>query len=89
MTLINSLVNSYNLSELFSEALGLEKGHLKKMDCVKAMTIVSSYSPPCPEPELAMGSKKLADPSFITILSPDEMIGGLQVYHKDHSQINM
>ncbi|XP_026459299.1 1-aminocyclopropane-1-carboxylate oxidase homolog 1-like [Papaver somniferum] len=66
------------LAELFSEALGLHKDHLKCMDCTQYL---GHYYPPCPEPELTMGSTKHADQSFFTILLQDQ-VAGLQFLHQ-------
>ncbi|KAG9441530.1 hypothetical protein H6P81_017384 [Aristolochia fimbriata] len=68
------------LSELLSEALGLDPSHLKDMDCMKLQEMLSHYYPPCPEPELTMGSTKHSDPIVLTILLQDR-IGGLQFVH--------
>lgn len=66
------------LFELLSEALGLKPDHLIELDCAKGHLIISHYYPPCPEPELTMGTSKHSDPDFLTILLQDQ-IGGLQV----------
>ncbi|MCL7036128.1 hypothetical protein MKW94_015880 [Papaver nudicaule] len=75
------------LTELFSEALGISKDHLKGMDCNQCLTINGNYYPACPEPELTLGTKNHADPVFFTILLQDH-IGGLQVLHQS-SWINV
>ncbi|KAK4258123.1 hypothetical protein QN277_007615 [Acacia crassicarpa] len=66
------------LFELLSKSLGLKADHLKSMDCAKGHCLLSHYYPPCPEPELTMGTTKHSDPDFLTILLQDH-IGGLQV----------
>ncbi|CAB4292286.1 unnamed protein product [Prunus armeniaca] len=70
------------LFELLSEALGLKSDHLLGLDCAKGHVILSHYYPPCPEPELTMGTTKHSDPSFLTILLQDQ-IGGLQVLYEN------
>ncbi|KAK7257052.1 hypothetical protein RIF29_30745 [Crotalaria pallida] len=70
------------LLELFSEALGLHADHLKSMGCAEGLMVLGNYYPPCPEPELTMGSTKHSDNGFLTILLQDH-IGGLQVLYQD------
>lgn len=70
------------LFELLSEALGLKSDHLLGLDCAKGHVILSHYYPPCPEPELTMGTTKHSDASFLTILLQDQ-IGGLQVLYEN------
>ncbi|CAN1841050.1 1-aminocyclopropane-1-carboxylate oxidase homolog 1 [Linum perenne] len=69
--------------ELLSEALGLNSGHLKEMDCANGLYLLCHYYPPCPQPELTMGGTKHQDDSFITLLLQDDDIGGLQLVSND------
>ncbi|KAF3456804.1 hypothetical protein FNV43_RR01458 [Rhamnella rubrinervis] len=70
------------LFELLSEALGLKPDHLIGMDCAKGHVILTNYYPPCPEPELTMGTTKHSDPDFLTLLLQDH-IGGLQIQYQN------
>ncbi|CAN1796000.1 1-aminocyclopropane-1-carboxylate oxidase homolog 1 [Linum perenne] len=69
------------LFELLSEALGLDKNHLKDIDCMEGFGLGCHYCPPCPQPELTVGAVPHADMSFLTIILQDQ-IGGLQVLHR-------
>ncbi|XP_010457800.1 PREDICTED: 1-aminocyclopropane-1-carboxylate oxidase homolog 3-like [Camelina sativa] len=71
------------LFELLSEALGLNPNHLKDMDCSKGLLMLSHYYPPCPEPDLTLGTSQHADNSFLTVLLPDQ-IEGLQVLREGY-----
>ncbi|GAU49732.1 hypothetical protein TSUD_43190 [Trifolium subterraneum] len=70
------------LFKLLSEALGLNPNHLKDMDCAEGLVALCHYYPPCPEPELTVGTTKHSDTDFLTVLLQDN-IGGLQVLYED------
>jgi isopenicillin N synthase-like dioxygenase len=70
------------LLEILSEALGLNPTYLIDIGCAEGLFAHGHYYPPCPEPDLTMGTGKHADVDFLTVLLQDH-IGGLQVLHKD------
>ncbi|KAK4427759.1 1-aminocyclopropane-1-carboxylate oxidase1 [Sesamum alatum] len=72
----------HTLSELLSEALGLNTSYLKDIGCVESNLIVGHYYPACPEPELTFGIRSHVDFHLLTILLQDQ-IGGLQVLHQN------
>ncbi|KAF8086715.1 hypothetical protein N665_0615s0061 [Sinapis alba] len=71
------------LFELLSEALGLSSDKLKSMDCMRGFLMICHYYPPCPQPELTIGTNNHSDNSFLTVLLQDQ-VGGLQIHHQDH-----
>ncbi|KDP40302.1 hypothetical protein JCGZ_02300 [Jatropha curcas] len=70
------------LFELLSDALRLNPDYLKEMDCAEGHSFMGHYYPPCPQPELTLGTSKHADNAFLTVLLQDQ-IGGLQVLRQN------
>ncbi|KAL7610434.1 hypothetical protein Lser_V15G13981 [Lactuca serriola] len=70
------------LFRLISEALGLNANHLRDLDCDKGLAFLGHCYPPCPQPDLTMGTTKHTDAGFLTVLLQDE-IGGLQILHQN------
>ncbi|KAE9617337.1 hypothetical protein Lal_00034182 [Lupinus albus] len=72
----------YTIFQLLSEALGLHPFYLQELGCAESLQMMGHYLPPCPEPELTMGSMKHTNSGFINILLQDQL-GGLQVFHEN------
>ncbi|CAN4098139.1 unnamed protein product [Withania somnifera] len=53
------------------EALGLSRDYLAQMDCLKSEYLTCLYYPPCPEPELALGTISHSDSTFLTMVVLD------------------
>ncbi|XP_016202684.1 1-aminocyclopropane-1-carboxylate oxidase homolog 1 isoform X1 [Arachis ipaensis] len=70
------------LFELLSEALGLNPNYLKDIDYAEGLFMLNHYYPPCPEPELTMGTSGHWDSSFLTVLLQDQ-VGGLQIFYEN------
>ncbi|KAL8103549.1 hypothetical protein AgCh_027938 [Apium graveolens] len=77
------LINLKNLLlELLSEALGLTSDYLASLGCFCTQKISCHYYPPCPQPQLTLGTSKHSDPSFLTILLQDN-ISAFQILHEN------
>ncbi|XP_038995829.1 1-aminocyclopropane-1-carboxylate oxidase homolog 1-like [Hibiscus syriacus] len=70
------------LSELLSEALGLRRNYLGSIGGMEGALIACHYHPPCPQPELTLGTSSHIDAPVLTILLEDN-IDGLQVVHQN------
>ncbi|MFQ6631337.1 hypothetical protein Gotur_010020 [Gossypium turneri] len=69
------------LLELMSEALGLNRSYLEDIGCGEGMLVKCHYYPPCPEPDLTLGSSSHTDTGFCTVVLQDE-VGGLQILYQ-------
>ncbi|KAG6512200.1 1-aminocyclopropane-1-carboxylate oxidase homolog 1-like [Zingiber officinale] len=69
--------------ELLSEALGLRRDYLKRLNLSSTRSMTAHYYPACPQPELTMCTSRHSDPICLTLLV-ENAFGGLQVRHKGY-----
>ncbi|KAL0419789.1 UNVERIFIED_CONTAM: 1-aminocyclopropane-1-carboxylate oxidase11 [Sesamum radiatum] len=75
---MNQMINVRDvLSELLSEALGLSRDFLERLQCMKSEYLSCLYYPACPEPDRTLGTVRHSDPTILTVLVQDDS-GGLQ-----------
>ncbi|GLJ35547.1 hypothetical protein SUGI_0714810 [Cryptomeria japonica] len=66
---------------LLSEALNLAPDYLTEtINCMDRQIMMMNFYPPCPQPDLTLGTSIHSDMGSITVLLLDE-VGGLQVKH--------
>ncbi|CAI9118225.1 OLC1v1019760C1 [Oldenlandia corymbosa var. corymbosa] len=70
------------LFEILSEALGLNPNYLNNIGCNEGLAVICNYYPPCPQPDLTLGTTNHTDGDFLTVLVQDH-IGGLEVLHEN------
>ena len=58
-------------------------GPLNGIGCGEGLLVLGHYHPPCPQPELTIGTQKHADHDFLTVLLQDQ-ISGFKVLHRGH-----
>ncbi|KMZ71951.1 hypothetical protein ZOSMA_171G00290 [Zostera marina] len=73
----------FQLVELISESLGLEKDEINKILGEPEQHMAVNFYPPCPAPDLTYGLPPHTDPNALTILLQDQQVTGLQVLNND------
>lgn len=71
-----------SILELMAEGLGLDPSYFLNMGCAEEIQVAGHYYPPCPQPEITMGTTEHTDAGFITILQQD-LTGGLKVFYNN------
>ncbi|XP_068658171.1 1-aminocyclopropane-1-carboxylate oxidase homolog 1-like [Aristolochia californica] len=66
------------LAELLCEGLGFHQDRLKELKCLESRVMAAHIYPPCPQPDLTLGTHSHTDPLLLTILLQNEL-EGLQV----------
>ncbi|MBA0831674.1 hypothetical protein Goarm_016125 [Gossypium armourianum] len=77
---------SMEVMELLGLSLVLGRAYLRDFFQGNDSILRLNHYPPCPKPDLALGTGPHADPTALTILDQDQ-VGGLQVFadHQWHS----